>query len=111
MQKSGMWMINVKSGANFDTVEINVLATIEEGMIVSVTEGLDIPGTEYLGQTISIQVFGAAQTVEIEIISDDGEVIEKLEFVASSQGEINQPWIVPIDTEPGIYTIRADRCI
>lgn len=100
----GIWTLNAKSGSNFDNVEITVLATLEEGMVVTVTEGQEIPG---FGQTINISVDGAAQTVLIEIIAEDGEVIEELEFPASSQGEINQPWIVPADTEPGIYTIRV----
>jgi len=102
--KTGMWEINVKSGSNFDTAEIQVLATIEEGMVVLVEEGIIIPG---FGKTISIKVIGAQQTVEIEIIAVDGEIIETLTFPASSQGEINQPWIIPKETEPGIYTVKA----
>ena len=33
--------------------------------------------------------------------------METLEFPASNEGEINQPWVIPPDTEPGTYTIRA----
>ncbi len=102
--KTGMWLINAKSGSNFDTIEIEVLATIEEGMIVSITDGIKIPG---LGKTIQIKVIGAQQTVEIEIIAEDGKIIETLSFVASSGGEINQPWIIPKDTEPGTYTVKV----
>jgi len=101
-----MWTINAKSGSNFDTTEIKVLATLLEGLQISIEE-LNVPGTEYLGKSITIQVTGAKQTVKIEIIADDGKIIETLSFVASSQGEIKQPWIVPKDTEPGIYTARA----
>ena len=102
--KPGKWTINAKSGSNFDNAEINVLATIEEGMVVTVTKGQDIPG---FGQTINILVQGAAQTVQIDIVNDEGETVEHLEFPSSSHGEINQPWIVPKDFEPGIYTIKA----
>ena len=52
-------------------------------------------------------MIGAQQTVEIEIIAEDGEIIETLSFQASSQGEINQPWIIPKEMEPGIYTVRV----
>ena len=103
--KHGMWKINVKSGANFDIVEFEVLATLEEGMIVSVEEGVDVGG---VGKTISIKVNGAQQTVEIEIIAEDGKVIETLSFPASDQGAINLPWLIPKDTEPGIYTITVE---
>jgi len=102
--KTGMWLIKAQSGSNFSTIEIEVLATIDEGIVVSVTDGIKIPG---LGETIQIRVIGAQQTVEIEIIAEDGKIIETLSFVASSAGEINQPWIIPKDTEPGTYTVKV----
>jgi len=102
--RSGIWIINAKSGANFDSIEINVLATVKEGMVVSITESPKLDG---INDFLNIRVFGAQQTVEIEIIAEDGEIIEKLSFPASNQGEINQPWKIPKDTEPGIYTIKV----
>ena len=100
----GTWIINAKSGANFVNEEISVLAVEQEGMIILIEEGASYGG---VGQTMNIQVYGGAQTVIIEIIAEDGEIIEKLQFPASNDGEINQPWIIPKDTEPGKYTIRA----
>ena len=102
--KHGTWKINVKSGANFDIVEFEVLATLEEGMVVSVVEGVDVGG---VGKTISIKVNGAQQTVQIEIIAEDGKIIETLSFPASDQGAIDLPWLIPKDTAPGIYTISV----
>ncbi len=102
--KAGTWTINAKSGQNLDIIEIEVLATLFEGMQISVEKGEKVPT---VGETITIKVFGAKQTVEIEIIAEDGEIIETLAFQASSQGEINLPWIIPKETEPGIYTIRV----
>ncbi len=101
---SGTWIINAKSGAIFDNVEIEVLATLSEGMQITVEEGANIPGS---GQIITIKVIGAKQTVGIEITSADNEIIETLSFPASAQGEINLPWIIPKNTEPGTYTVRA----
>ena len=100
----GTWKINAKSGSNFANTEIEVLAVIQEGMVIQVGEGQDIPG---YGKTINIHVFGAKNTVEIEIIAEDGEIIEELSFPASNKGEINQPWIIPPETEPGTYTIKV----
>ena len=100
----GMWTINAKSGSNFDIIEIEVLATLQEGIIVSVG---DVETLGVVGKIITIKVIGAHQTVEIEIIAGDGEIIETLSFQASSQGEINQPWIIPKELEPGIYTVRV----
>ena len=102
--ESGIWKIGVKSGSNFDSIEIEVLATIDEGIVISITDGIDIPT---LGKTIQIKINGVYQTVEIEIVDINGKVIETLAFVASSQGEINQPWIIPKQTEPGIYTVKV----
>ena len=101
---SGMWTINAKSGSNFDIVEIEVLATLQEGIQVSVG---DLETLGVVGKIITIKVIGAQQTVEIEIIAEDGKIIETLSFLASSQGEINQPWIIPKEMEPGIYTVRV----
>jgi len=103
---SGLWTINAKSGSNFDNDEINVIGSIEEGMLVSAVEIID-PETAYLGKQIMFEVTGASQTVTIEIVAEDGEIIGELSFPASAQGEISLPWLVPQDTEPGIYTIKA----
>ena len=102
--KGGMWTINAKSGANFDTIEVEVISTIVEGLQITVEEGINIPG---VGDSMQIKIVGVSQTTQIEIISADGEIIDSLEFIASSGGEINQPWIIPKDTEPGTYTIKV----
>ena len=103
--KPGMWTINAKSGSNFDNAEIKVLATLIEGMIVTVEKGNDVPG---VGKTLQLIVRGAENNVQITITSDEGEQIFKSSFPPSKSGEINQPWIIPKDTEPGTYTITAN---
>ncbi|WP_238523168.1 biofilm-associated protein [Nitrosopumilus maritimus] len=103
--KGGMWSINAKSGSNFHTIEIDVIATVTEGVQISVEEGINVPG---VGDSMQIKIVGVSQTVQIEIIAADGTVIDSLEFVASSGGEINQPWIIPKDTAPGTYTIKVE---
>jgi uncharacterized protein YxjI len=102
--KSGTWLINAKSGSNFDVIKIEVLTIINEGIVISITDGIEIPG---IGKTIQITVTGVKQTVEIEIRNEGGKILETLSIVASNQGEINQPWIVPKDTAPGTYTIKV----
>jgi hypothetical protein len=101
---SGTWMLNAKSGSNFDNAEIEVVTSSAEGMVVSVEQGANIPG---LGDTIIIKVFGAEQNVVIEIISESGEIIGDLEGVITSAGTIDQLWAIPKETEPGIYTITV----
>jgi len=101
---SGTWMINAKSGSNFDNAEIDVVTSSAEGMVVSVEQGVNIPG---LGDTIVIKVFGAEQNVEIKIVSESGEEIGDLEGIITSAGTIDQLWAIPKETEPGIYTITV----
>ena len=99
-----MWAINAKSGSNFDIIEIEVLATLQEGIQVSVGE---VETLGVVGKVLTIYVTGAQQTVQIDIIALDGEIIETLSFQASSHGDIIQPWIITKETEPAIYTVRA----
>ncbi len=103
--KDGIWEIKAQSGSNFDTERIEVLATLHEEMQVFVDEGIEVPG---VGQTIIINVRGASQTVEIAITAEDEEIIYNSSFPASQEGKIIQPWIMPRDTEPGTYTIKAE---
>jgi len=102
--KSGMWKINAKSGSNFDVVEIEVTTLTIEGLVITVQDGELIPG---VGKTITIKVLGAEQLVTIEIVSEEGEIIEELSFPASDEGRVIQPWIIPPETEPGTYTFKA----
>jgi hypothetical protein len=99
----GMWTIKAKSGSNFDIIEIEVLATLQEGIQVFVGDS----ETVGIHKIITIKVIGAQQTVEIEIIAEDGEIIDTLSFQASSQGEIIQPWIIDDQMKPGIYTLKV----
>ncbi|QUC64940.1 biofilm-associated protein [Nitrosopumilus sp. K4] len=101
----GKWKIKAVSGSNFAEIEIEVSAIHQEGMVISVKEGIEVPT---VGNSIEIKVIGAKGTVEIKITDENGTEIESLEFPASSQGEINMTWIIPKDTVPGKYTISAE---
>lgn len=103
--KIGTWKIHAKSGSNFDDVEIEVRGTGVEGMTISVSNSPKLDG---VNDFLTIHVIGAAQTVKIEMFSDDGKIIETLEFPSTGSGEIKQPWKIPKDMEPGIYTIKAN---
>lgn len=100
----GTWVINAKSGSNFDNAEIKVVTSVFEGMVVVTEKGQNIPG---LGDTIIIKVFGAEQNVDIKIIANDGKVIGTLDGIITKAGEIVQLWGIPPNTEPGTYTIKV----
>lgn len=102
--ESGHWTINAASGSHFDIEEINVTTT-EQGMVVSVKE-TEVLGTE---EYVIIEVIGAApsQTAIIEIVSPAGDIIEKLEFPATSEGEISMHWPTSKIPFPETYTIKV----
>ncbi len=101
--ESGVWKIKATSGPHFSEAEFDVQA-IQEGMIVFV-QGIDtIPG---IGEIVNIRILGAAQSVVIDIFSEDEELVGHLEFVATDAGEVSTPWPVPKDLPPGTYTIKA----
>ena len=105
--KSGQWTIIVKSGNNSEEAKINV-ANSQQGIAITATKETLGQG---LGEALRIQVTGAVkhQSVIIYITSQNEDVIQKLEFPATTGGEINQPWIIPRDIEPGTYTIKVEQ--
>jgi len=105
--KAGTWIIKVQSGANLDDVEVEVLGTLVEGMQVTIGEKTKITNKDYY----QIVVTGAGQTVQIEILAEDGEIIDELNIIASSKGEINTLWPIPPETEPGTYTVKVSDAL
>lgn len=101
----GIWKVNAKSGANFDNVEIEVITSKEEGLVVSVESGIEISG---YGKSLNIKVLNAQQTVKMVILNSEGKIIETLSFPANKAGEIKQPWFIPKGTVPGTYTIKVN---
>jgi len=103
--EAGTWKINAKSGSNFKTIEFTVNAAKEEGMVVSIGDG--IKKNTSLGRFVEIKVINAAQTVNIQILGPNKELVAELSFPASSNGVVKLPWSIPPDLIPGNYTINA----
>ena len=100
----GKLNITAKSGGNFSSGEIEVMSLIDEGLKIIVEDGETIGA---IGKTIIIKISGAKQSVEIQIYDPLEVKIEELSFVSSKDGIINQPWILPKELSPGIYTFKA----
>ena len=103
----GSWTIHAKSGAHFHKVAINV-TSIQEGMIVLIEESHDLPET-ISERSILIKAIGTNpnRTILIEIYSPTGDIIEEMKARSTGEGDIVLHWIIPDDTEPGIYTIKV----
>lgn len=100
----GIWKINAKSGSNFDNIEIEVITSKEEGLTVTVEQGIEISG---YGKSLNFKVINAQQTVQMVIQDSNGKIIETLRFPSNKAGEIKQPWFIPKGTVPGTYTIKV----
>jgi uncharacterized protein YfaS (alpha-2-macroglobulin family) len=100
--KQGTWKIIVRSGSVSNSTEFQVLSTINEGMTLSIVEGLEIDREI---NTITIKISGAQQNVQVKILTNDGEILDSFSSVASDQDNISLPWILPNNLEPGTYTI------
>ena len=93
------------SGPNFVETEFSVTPSQEQGMSVIVT---NVEKGVY-GTLVTINGFGASitQAIVIEITSSEGEMIDELRFSSTGVGDFSTIWIVPKDTPPGTYTIKA----
>jgi len=101
--KIGVWKMKAVSGPNFVESEFSVTPSSEQGMSVEVTN----VEKSFQGTLVTINGFGATGTVVIEITSAEGEIIDELNFSSKSSGDFSTIWLVPKDTPPGTYTIKA----
>ncbi len=100
--KQGTWKIIVRSGGSSDSIEFEVLSTVEEGMTLSIVEGLEIDKEI---KTITIKVSGAQQNVTVKILTNNNEILDSFTSLASDQGNISLPWSIPSNIESGEYTV------
>ncbi len=104
--KAGVWKVKASSGPIFETTDLEVVATIQEGMLITI-DGMDnFP--EPIGDVVKFHVFGARNNVEITVYDEAGGVIgKKLRVVASDEGEIPHFWEIPEALLPGTYNMTA----
>jgi len=105
--KIGLWKINVSSGSNLDTIEFNVLSAFTDGIIVKVTNDLDIPG---VGKYIKIGITTTQKAgITVEITNQSGQVIDNtLTCTTTSDYRCEILWSIPNDILPGTYTVKVD---
>ena len=102
----GLWIINVASGTNLDTVELNVFSTILEGMTVKTAEEVK------LGELLKISIIASHKTsIIIKITDMDGQNISDLGCSTTKDFVCETFWSVPKDVIPGTYTIKVNDAI
>jgi len=106
----GTWKINVSSGSNLKIIEFNVLSTITDGIIIKITEDLEIPG---VGKYIKIGITTTQKLgITIEIINQNGQIIDNtLTCTTTADFKCEILWSIPEDSLPGTYTVKVNDSI
>jgi len=106
----GLWKINVSSGPNLDIIEFNVLSAVTDGIIIKVTDDLDIPG---VGKYIKIAITTTQKSgITVEITNQNGQIIDNtLTCTATADFKCEILWAVPKDMLPGTYTVNVDDTV
>jgi len=106
----GVWKINVSSGSNLDIIEFNVSSAFTDGIIVKVTDDLDIPG---VGKYIKIGITTTQKTgISIEITNQKGQIVDDtLTCTTTADFRCEILWSIPKDMLPGTYTVSVNDTI
>jgi hypothetical protein len=106
----GLWKISISSGSNLEVIEFNVSSVITDGMIIKVTDDLDIPG---VGKYIKIGITTTQKTgIIIEIINQNGQIIDDtLTCTTTADFRCEILWSIPEDAFPGTYTIKVSDSV
>ena len=99
----GFWKIDVKSGGNFDSIEIEVKDDSNEFLVIlekttfTDDEVMTISGSGAAGGSVSIKIFNS-ESIEID----------KLNAPSTEQGSFSTFWAIPKNIPTGEYEIILD---
>ena len=99
--KLGSWKINITSGSNSDKLEFVVLSEID---------GMDLQASKEvkIGELLKMQITTSKKTsIEIEIIDMEEKQVQKLSCTTTKEFKCESFWLIPKDTIPGTYKIKA----
>jgi hypothetical protein len=99
--KLGSWKINITSGSNSDKLEFIVLSEID---------GMDLQASKEvkIGELLKMQITTSKKTsIEIEIIDMEEKQVQKLSCTTTKEFKCESFWLIPKDTIPGTYKIKA----
>jgi uncharacterized protein YfaS (alpha-2-macroglobulin family) len=99
--ETGLWSIEISSGANLDKIEFNVLTTVV-GMELKIDEEVKI------GDLLKMQIATHKKTsIIIEISNMEGDKIQELTCITTKEFKCESFWSVPKDAILGTYTVKA----
>jgi hypothetical protein len=104
---SGSWKITISSGSNLEIVDFEVFIIKDDGMIVEISDGAEIPG---YGKTMKIEIQTTHKSgIVLQIVNQNGVIIEdSLNCNTTAEFNCETYWTIPKDMLPGTYTLIAD---
>ena len=104
---SGSWKITINSGSNLEIVDFEVFIIKDDGMIVEISDGAEIPG---YGKTMKIEIQTTHKSgIVLQIVNQNGVIIEdSLNCNTTAEFNCETYWTIPKDMLPGTYTLIAD---
>jgi len=105
----GLWKIQVSSGINQSTIELDVFSNLVEDMVITVEENIKIPG---FGQTFKIDIQASQKSsIIIEILDYNLELIDTMNCNTTTEFKCEILWTVTKDRLPGTYTVKANDAV
>ena len=106
----GEWRINVSSGSNLDTIQIEVISKDNNKIGITVTEDIDIPG---FGKHIKISIAANQKTsITMNVFNGNGNQIgDSSSCTPTGDFKCEILWTIPKDTIPGTYVVIVNDSI
>lgn len=100
----GLWKIEATSGSNRAQTPLEVVGTVDQSFVIQVDKS-----TYSVGNTMTITGTGAGktQTAIIKITDSSDNEIQEITVFTTDNGSFQPIWIIPDETDPGNYKIRA----
>ncbi len=102
---AGIWKLEATSGINHVGLALTIRSS-NEGISVKLDRA---PPTYSLGDIVTISGFGAGNTATttVDIIGLNNTKAESLYTTSTNRGEYNTLWKIPLNFNPGTYTVQV----
>ena len=104
----GNWKITVNSRLDSKSVDISVSIPTAEGITLQIEETVFSVGNVIMIKGIAVS---DSQTVDVQIIDQNDDVVAQLGTPITSDDTFSLPWTVPNSFDPGMYIIKASDSV
>ena len=104
----GNWKITVNSRLDSKSVDISVSIPTAEGITLQIEETVFSVGNVIMIKGIAVS---DSQTVDVQIIDQNDDVVAQLGTPITSDNTFSLPWTVPNGFDPGTYIIKASDSV